>query len=513
MRFELSRDKQFIQLIEWQNDNEIVKLKTFFHRKNKDFFFNPDFKKGNWDGYDDFFTNGYIPIGLWLELEKFLKNNHYNIDIAGLDQFINRSFVKEKLIDFTVKLLKGTTIFEPRYYQMDAAFRILKYRYCSAELATSSGKTLISYIVFTYLKKLNLVNKDAKFLMIVPRLSLLGQTADKFEKEYYNGYVKFNVMQLGGPKHKFKQKLFDEADCIISTYQSLANLKPELFKKIKHINVDEAHTVQTKTVRKVIEDSTPLLYRFGLSGTLEMDQDKAEYFRMQKYLGPVVMVLTAEDLIKQEFAPKVNVKIINLHYDKKDPIIESYLNLLETGRDQYVDAGEFGKEMYKIERAVIIDYEKRFNFLVKLICSLKMNTLILFNNVKDKYGFNIGEQLKARGEIVNYIDGNTKIGSRDDFTEQMETTSNTKLIASFGTFSTGIDLKNVYNIVFVESYKSPILIRQSIGRGMRELAGKRSINIIDIVDTFGKYSKKHKKERCEIYNLQKFPFCEFDYQL
>ena len=95
----------------------------------------------------------------------------------------------------------------------------------------------------------------------------------------------------------------------------------------------------------------------------------------------------------------------------------------------------------------------------------------------------------------------------------METTNNTKLIASFGTFSTGIDLKNVYNIIFVESYKSPILIRQSIGRGMRELINKRSINIIDIVDMFGKYSKKHKKERRDIYSQQKFPFTEFDYQL
>ena len=513
MRFELSKDKQFIQLIEWNTDSEILKLKTYFRRKNKDFFFNPDYQKGNWDGYDDFFTNGYIPIGLWLELEKFLKNNRYNIDIAGLSDFINTSFVKEKLMDFTVKLLKDTEIFEPRYYQMDAAFRILKYRYCSAELATSAGKTLISYIVFTYLKKLNLVNKDAKFLLIVPRVGLVNQTADKFEKNYYNGYVPFKLMKIGGAKNKFKQKLFDEADCIISTYQSLANIKPDLLKKIKHINVDEAHTVGTKTVRSVIETCSPLMYRFGLSGTLEIEPDKAEYFRMQKYLGPIVMVVTAEDLIKYEYSPKVNIRIINLHYDKHDPIIAGYLDQVENGAEQWADKMAFAKMLYLLERGITTDYEKRLDFIVKLACSLKMNTLILFNNVKDKYGFNIGEKLKEKGESVYYIDGNTKDSNRSDYTQLMETTNNTKLIASFGTFSTGIDLKNVYNIIFVESYKSPILIRQSIGRGMRELINKRSINIIDIVDMFGKYSKKHKKERRDIYSQQKFPFTEFDYQL
>lgn len=82
-----------------------------------------------------------------------------------------------------------------------------------------------------------------------------------------------------------------------------------------------------------------------------------------------------------------------------------------------------------------------------------------------------------------------------------------------GTFSTGIDIKNVYNIIFTESYKSPILIRQSIGRGMRDLKGKNSVNIIDIVDTFGKYSSKHYAERKLIYKTQQFPVEEQKYDL
>ena len=420
MKFELSKDNQFIQLVEWKSDKDILKLQTFFKRQTKNFFFDPEFKKGNWDGYDHFFTNGFINIGLWLELEKFLNNNNYPVQIDGLKTFINKSFHKDKLIEFTVDLLRDTQIFEPRYYQMEAAYRILKYRYCAEELATSAGKTLISYIVFAYLKKLNLINKDAKMLLIVPRKGLIDQTADKFEKDYYNGFIEFNLMRLGG-KYKFKQKLFDEADIVISTYQSLANRNDEFFAKIKHINVDEAHTVLTKTVRKVIEKCTPLIYRFGLSGTLKLDVQFAEFFRMQKYLGPLVMVLTAKDLIEQEYSPKVNIRVINLHYNPNDEVINTYTDHLENGASQWADKAEFGKEMYKLERGIIVEHEERIQFITKLASSLKHNTLILFNNVKDKYGFNIGERLKTAGETVFYIDGDTKDAERAEYTKLMET--------------------------------------------------------------------------------------------
>ena len=511
--FKLTSDYQYIKLISDSTNKEIHTLKEYFRRQSSKFFFDPLFQKKLWDGYDNYYEKGFIPIGLWRELEKFHRNNGHQLSIKGLDKFLNLDFNKDEIVEFIADLLKDTEIFEPRWYQLEAAYRILKYRYSSLELATSAGKTLITFIVLAYLKQRGLVDKDRKFLIIVPRIGLVNQTLDKFQENYNNGLVPIKYLPMGG-NNKFKQKLYDEADCIISTYQSLGRKNEAFFKPINHIYVDEGHTAQNNTVQKIINTIKIPSYKFGMSGTLEINPDKSEFFRMQKYLGPLVMVLTAKDLQDENYSPKVNIKIIHLNYDNSDDkIIEDYNFFLKNGAEQYADKTEFAKELYKIERQIIIEHEKRREFTVKLANSLDKNTLILFNNVKDKLGLKISEDLKKLENEVYYIDGSTKSVDREDYQDAMEKNSNVKLVASFGTFSTGMDLKNIYNIIFAESYKSPILIRQSIGRGMRELLGKYFINIIDIVDMFGKYAKKHAKERLGIYKKQKFAVETYEYDL
>ena len=86
----------------------------------------------------------------------------------------------------------------------------------------------------------------------------------------------------------------------------------------------------------------------------------------------------------------------------------------------------------------------------------------------------------------------------------MEKDNNVIIVASYGTFATGIDLKNVHHIVFAESVKAEITIRQSIGRGMRYLEGKNEVVIWDIVDDLSGYSIKHSDARMKIYKDQKF---------
>ena len=203
-----------------------------------------------------------------------------------------------------------------------------------------------------------------------------------------------------------------------------------------------------------------------------------------------------------------------LDYDEaNDETLQNYNNLIENGSAMYVDKNDYHKQMYNLERQIVTTHPVRLEFITSLIAGLKMNTLILFNDVKGSYGRTIYNKLVERGQRTYYIDGGVTNADREDYTQAIEDYNDVKLIASFGTFSTGIDIKNVYNIIFVESYKSPILIRQSIGRGMRELAGKYSVNIIDIVDRFGKYSNRHYKERKIIYNNQEFPLTEHMYDL
>lgn len=517
MIFQATQDLRYLKLADEISDYEMQKLKAFFHRKAVDFYFDPRFKSGIWDGYDDFMHDGHVAIGLWKELRNFMQMNNYPVIMQGLERLFNISLKQEEFDEFVSTTLADTNVSELRWFQSPCAYNILKYRFCMAELATASGKTLISYLVAAYLKKTGEVDFRNKFLMIVPRSSLVGQTADKFEKTYSNGTIPLNVVRMGGkfnPHTKKAQKAILEADVIVATYQTLANCSDEFFSSIRHINVDEAHTTTNATIRAIIKKCVYIKHRFGLSGTIEINTASADYCRLQEYLGPNVMIVTAKDLIDSKYSPDIYIKALKLEYDENgDETIRNYRDLIDNGREMYVNSDEFGKQMYNIERQIIINHPARMEFIVSLVCGLKMNTLILFNDVKGNYGRTIYDKLVERGQRAYYIDGKVSNLDREDYTQAIEDFNDVKLIASFGTFSTGLDLKNVFNIILAESYKSPVLIRQSIGRGMRNMKGKYSVNILDLVDTFGKYSTKHYGIRKSIYKQQEFPLTEHAYDL
>jgi type I site-specific restriction endonuclease len=164
-----------------------------------------------------------------------------------------------------------------------------------------------------------------------------------------------------------------------------------------------------------------------------------------------------------------------------------------------------GSQILALEKNVVIKHRGRFNFIMDLLSKTSKNTLVLFSNVKDQYGKRMYDWLRENTDKeCFYVDGSVSKEHRDFYKRSMEEGENRILIASFTTFSTGISIKNIHNIVFTESYKSEIIVKQSIGRGMRQLEGKESFTIIDIVDdlTWEKSSNflyKHAKARLEFY--------------
>ena len=109
------------------------------------------------------------------------------------------------------------------------------------------------------------------------------------------------------------------------------------------------------------------------------------------------------------------------------------------------------------------------------------------------------------------MDGGTDKDIREEYKKKMEAGDEVVIVASYGTFSTGISIKKIHNIFFTESFKSEVIIRQSIGRGLRQHASKDAVLIVDFVDDirtseWDNYLYKHGKARQKIYKQEKFDY-------
>jgi superfamily II DNA or RNA helicase len=328
-------------------------------------------------------------------------------------------------------------------------------------------------------------------LVIVPNTTLVLQMKDDWE-EYNNDKLDLKIRQVyGGAKDNDPN-----CDVIVGTFQSLVKKKLDYFKGIDVVFVDEAHQTKTTSIKNILGKCKDSVYRFGLSGTVQED-NSADFSTIVALLGPMVKSIPPKFLFKEGYATPVKFKMMVLEYTN-DELKE---NLYNVRRGKQLE----GSQILALEKNMVVKSQARFSFIMKLAAKTTKNTLILFSNVKDQYGKQMHDWLRENTmKECFYVDGSVSKEHRDYYKKEMEEGDNKILIASFTTFSTGISIKNIHNIIFAESYKSEIIVKQSIGRGMRQLEGKDSFNIIDIVDNLswkGKdnYLYKHAKARLEFY--------------
>lgn len=500
MLVKLSANKNFLQIVDC-SDDEFKQLQYSFRKKIKNWKFHPQVKRKIWDGYISYMdASGRIPVGLWHELKTVCKEHGFELNFEDFDLF-ESSFTKQDFLEW----VKTTSFFdkkgdkiEPRDYQISSTWSILKHKMSISEIATSAGKTLIIYMVMEFLRQRKELNK---MLIIVPNISLIIQTYEDFQN-YSNKSTELIMQMISGDTSK---EIDEDTQVVIGTFQSLVKQSPEFFKEFNVVCVDEAHFTQAKSVKDTIAKCVSAVWRFGLSGTLERD-DFAERLTLQAYLGPMVNKVSAEFLFQNKYATPVQIKIIRLQYlddDRREKLYQI------RKRRNTID----GAKILDIERKVVIESEERLAFICDIVNKTTKNTLVLFHNVKADYGKKIQERLLdlSNDRDVFYVDGETDSEKREYFKHSLESGENKILIASFGTFSTGISIKNIHNIIFAESFKSDKIIRQSIGRGMRLHADKSKTNIIDIVDDYSyngdkNFLLRHMEDRIKIYDGQGFPY-------
>lgn len=498
LKFKVSEDQQWMVLIESPDEIEKKQIEISLTKKIHNFYFHPLVKRKLWDGNICFVEKKgafwKVPIGLWRELMQIGDDYNIKIEIEGLDRIIIKDLSLEEFTDWVNEFFKDSSM-KPRDYQIETSWKLIKYRYSVSEIATSSGKTLISFMIFAYLKSKGLIRK---FMMIAPNTNLVIQASEDFD-DYGLEKLGVKIQQIGGGS-----KLRPGCDLIIGTFQSLVKQEEDFFSDVDAVFVDEAHHTNSMSIKKIVAKCMHSKWRYGLTGTLTK-RGTADYLTIQQFLGPLVVEIPPSFLFNNNYATPVSIKIVVMDWLEEE--YKEKLSDLKIDNSNNIE----GNDLYNIERKLVVESKKRLNYIVDFICRTSKNSLVLFQSVKDEYGKQIWNLIreKTNDKEVFYVDGDTDENLREEYKSRMTVGSNKILVATYGTFATGISINNIHNIFLVESYKSEVLIKQSLGRGMRKMEGKEVVNVIDFVDDFStpryqNYLIKHSEVRLQIYKKEGF---------
>ena len=461
---------------------EISEFFTFYVPGYK---FMPAFRNRMWDGKIRLFSQKTkeIYFGLYPYIKAFAEERGYNI-VAGKDIDIDNKVDRDVVTKFSNSLGQK---FEARDYQIDAIFHSLKRNRALLVSPTASGKSFIIYSLIRYYSHLIKEESNNRILLIVPTTSLVEQMYTDFESYGWN-VKKYCHRLYSGYSNQTDKKV------LISTWQSLYKLPKEYFEQFGCVFGDEAHLFKSKSLTEIMTKLIDCKYRIGLTGTL--DGAHTHKLVLEGLFGAVNKVTTTKKLMDKNQLSNLVVRCLILKHSEANAKIIS-------------------KGKYQDEIDYLVGSVSRNNFIRNLALKLKGNTLILFQLV-EKHGKNLHKIIQDKAEEnrkVFYIYGGVDTEEREKARAIVEKEDNAIIVASYGTFSTGINIKNLHNIIFASPSKSRIRNLQSIGRGLRLGDNKVNATLYDISDDLTykakeNYTLKHFQERINIYTEE-----EFDYEI
>ena len=441
--------------------------------------FTPQFRNKVWDGKIRLFNPmvSLLYCGLRQHLEQFCKSRDYTVEYEG--SFGDTEFSLHEANTFVSKLAPKHA---PRDYQMESFVHAVRKRRGLLLSPTGSGKSLIIYLLSCYYR--------SKTLVIVPTTSLVHQMASDFE-DY--GLPKGMIHKIMSGQEKSTNAPF-----VISTWQSIYKMPKSFFQQFKVVIGDEAHLFKAKSLISIMSKLTDCKHKFGFTGTL--DGTQTNKLVLEGLFGPVRKVTTTADLMEQKHLATLSIKCLLLKYPNDVKQIASNYD-------------------YQDEMDFLVRNEKRNAFIKNLALSLEGNTLLLFQYV-EKHG-KVLHDLIAKEAIdrnVYFISGAIDGEKRDEIRKIIEIQTNAIVVASYGTSSTGINIRNLSNVVFASPSKSRVRNLQSIGRGLRTTETKTSAILYDIADDLSwKSSRNHTLnhfiERVKIYNSEQFKYKVYNIEL
>ena len=461
-----------------------AELREYFSFYVPGYKFMPAYRNRLWDGKIRLYNQitGEIYAGLFPQIIRFAESREYKIDIEESD-YGSPNDGQEVNPDFMMKFVDALKLpFKIRDYQFDALCTGIQRKNAILLSPTGSGKSLIIYTLIRWL--LAAFDKKQKdILIIVPTTSLVEQMYNDFKDYGYDVDRHCHRIYSGKDKNTFKR-------VIISTWQSIHRFQHDWFERFGAVFGDECHGFKSKSLTTIMNKCTEAEYRFGTTGTL--DGALTHELVLQGLFGKVYRVTSTRALQDNDTLAKLTIRRIILQYNEK------------TRR-------EFGKKTYQEEIEHIVNYDRRNVFIKNLTLDLKGNTLVLYNYV-EKHGKPLYRLIKDNADEsrrIFFVSGDTAATDREAIRAIVEKQKNSITVASLGTFSTGINIRNLHNIVFASPSKSQIRVLQSIGRGLRKTDDGKDTTLYDIIDDISWKSKKnfgilHADERLRIYGREKF---------
>ena len=440
--------------------------------------FMPQYRNRNWNGEIHLFDlrSKRIYVGLLDRIVSFCNRNDYTYKFVD-NEYYGTPFEENEGISYEgVKdYMSSICNHSPRKYQVQGVYDALKHNRKLLISPTASGKSLMIYSLVRYY-----VEKEQKILLVVPTTSLVeqmykdffdyGWDADSYCHRIYSGKEKTN-----------------EYPVTITTWQSVYKLERSFFKGYDVIIGDEAHLFKSKSLISIMTKLDSAKYRYGFTGTL--DGTQTHKWVLEGLFGPSYKVTKTDELMRQGHLSQLDIQCLVLKHTPQK-------------FDTYNDEIEY-----------LISHEQRNNFIKNLALDLKGNTLVLYSRV-EAHGqvlYDLINNSKHTDRKVFFVHGGVDAEQRESIREITENEKDAIIVASYGTFSTGINIKRLHNVIFASPSKSRVRNLQSIGRVLRKGTNKVKAILYDISDDCTKGSKRnytlnHFIERIKIYNEENFNY-------
>ena len=440
--------------------------------------FMPQYRGRNWNGeihlYD--LRSKRLYVGLLDRLVSFCVNREYKFKFEDNKYYgspfeINEHISREGVKDY----LTSITNLKVRDYQLEGVYDALRRNRRLLISPTASGKSLMIYAIVRYF-----VSKNQKILLVVPTTSLVEQMYKDFEDYGWNPDSYCHRIYSGKEKS-------NEYPVTITTWQSIYKLDRQFFVDYDVVIGDEAHLFKSKSLISIMTKLEHAKYRFGFTGTL--DGTQTHKWVLEGVFGPSYKVTRTAELMESGHLAKLDIQCIVLKHPPQ----------------------KF--EVFEDEVQYLIGHDQRNTFIKNLVLDLKGNSLVLFQRVEahGKPLYDLINESVVGDRKVFFVHGGVDTQEREEVRYIVDTEDNAVIVASYGVFSTGINIRNLHNVVFASPSKSRIRNLQSIGRVLRKGNNKTKARLYDISDDCSYRSKKnytlnHLIERIKIYNEEKFNY-------